>query len=61
MSSHDGQIGDAKMDSGHLEEGEDLEDDYDVSQSLLSEQVIWMMDELFCHEVSYGLSSFTTP
>lgn len=49
------------MDSGHLEEGEDLEDDYDVSQSLLSEQVIWMMDELFCHEVSYGLSNLTTP
>lgn len=61
MSSHDGKIGDAKMDSGHLEEGEDLEDDYDVSQSLPSEQVIWMMDELFCHEVSYDLSNFTTP
>jgi hypothetical protein len=26
---------------------------------LPSEQVIWMMDELFSHEVSYGLPSFS--
>ena len=61
LSSYDGKIGDAKMDSGHLEEGEDPEDDYDVSQSLLSEQIIWMMDELFCHEVSYALSILSRP
>jgi N-alpha-acetyltransferase 35, NatC auxiliary subunit len=48
------EIGDAKMDSGHLEEGETLEDDYDVAQSLSPEQTIWMMDELFSHEVSLG-------
>lgn len=39
------------MDSGHLEEGETLEDHYDVAQSLSPEQIIWMMDELFSHEV----------
>lgn len=40
------------MDSGHLEEGETLEDDFDVAQALSPEQIIWMMDELFSHEVS---------
>lgn len=49
------EIGDAKMDSGHLEEGETLEDDYNVAQSLSPEQIIWMMDELFSHEVSWYL------
>jgi hypothetical protein len=45
------------MDSGHLEEGETLEDDYDAAQSLSPEQTIWMMDELFSHEVNYDLPS----
>jgi N-alpha-acetyltransferase 35, NatC auxiliary subunit len=54
------EIGDAKMDSGHLEEGETLEDDYDVAQCLSPEQTIWMMDELFSHEVSLGSRSVDT-
>jgi N-alpha-acetyltransferase 35, NatC auxiliary subunit len=41
------------MDSGALEEGEDLEDDFDVSQPLYSQQAIWIIDELICREVSW--------
>lgn len=47
------QIGDSKMDSGALEDGEDLVDDFDVSQPLSNEQVIWIMDQLLCREVSW--------
>ena len=43
------------MDSGHLEEGETPEDDYDVAQTLSPGQIIWMMDELFTHEVAMTL------
>jgi N-alpha-acetyltransferase 35, NatC auxiliary subunit len=39
------------MDSGFLEEGDDLEDDFDFSQPLSPEQVVWLMDELVCREV----------
>lgn len=47
------EIGDPKMDSGALEDGEDLEDHFDVSQPLSSEQAIWIIDELICREVSW--------
>lgn len=47
------KIGDPKMDSGALEEGEDLEDDFDVSQPLSPEQVIWIIDQLIYREVSW--------
>jgi len=42
---------DPKMDSGHLELGEILEDDYDVLKTLLPEEVIGIMDQLLCFEV----------
>jgi N-alpha-acetyltransferase 35, NatC auxiliary subunit len=46
------QIMDSKMDSGHLDPGETLEDEYDVLQSMLPEEVIGIMDQILCHEVS---------
>ena len=52
MSKHI-KIGDPKMDSGALEEGEDLEDDFDVSQALPPEEVIWIIDQLIYREVSW--------
>lgn len=39
------------MDSGHLEPGETLEDEYDVLRKLLPEEVIGIMDQILCHEV----------
>ena len=45
------EIGDAKMDSGCLEEGEDLEDQFDFNKPLSEQQLIWLMDELTCREV----------
>lgn len=46
------QIMDTKMDSGHLEPGESLEDEYDVLRDLLPEEVIGIMDQILCHEVT---------
>ena len=46
------QIMDSKMDSGYLEPGATLEDGYDVLQTLVPEEVIGIMDQLLCHEVS---------
>jgi N-alpha-acetyltransferase 35, NatC auxiliary subunit len=43
---------DSKMDSGHVEPGETLEDEYDVLRELLPEEVIGIMDQILCHEVS---------
>ena len=51
------------MDSGFLAEGESLEDEYDVSQPLLPEEVLGLMDQILCHEVNsriHNLSSRTT-
>ena len=39
------------MDSGHLEEGETMQDDYDFSKALLPEEIIGIIDQLLCHEV----------
>lgn len=39
------------MDSGFLAPGETLDDDYDVARELLPEEVLWIIDELLCHEV----------
>jgi N-alpha-acetyltransferase 35, NatC auxiliary subunit len=52
-SSDSAQIGDPKMDSGAPEAGEDLEDDFDVAQSLTAENAIWIIDELLRREVSW--------
>lgn len=42
---------DRKMDSGCLEPGETMEDEYDFSQALLPEEIIGIIDQLLCHEV----------
>lgn len=49
----DTEIGDPKMDSGALGDGEDLVDDFDVYQPLSPAQVIWIIDGLLCREVSW--------
>jgi N-alpha-acetyltransferase 35, NatC auxiliary subunit len=42
---------DPKMDSGCLEPGETMEDDFDFSKDILPEEVIGIIDQLLCHEV----------
>ena len=39
------------MDSGYLEPGETLDDEYDISRDLLPEEVVGIMDQILCHEV----------
>ena len=39
------------MDSGYLQAGETMEDDYDFSQLLLPEEIIGIIDQLLSHEV----------
>ena len=51
------QIMDAKMDSGYLEPGETLEDQYEVSRHLLPEEVIGVMDQMLCYEVGVHVAS----
>jgi hypothetical protein len=41
------------MDSGCLEPGETMEDEYDFSQVLLPEEIIGIIDQLLCHEVRH--------
>lgn len=53
------QIMDPKMDSGCLEPGETLEDQYDVSRHLLPEEVIGVMDKMLCYEVGVHIADFT--
>jgi N-alpha-acetyltransferase 35, NatC auxiliary subunit len=43
---------DPKMDSGCLAPGESLDDDYDVSRPLLPSEVMGIIDQLLCLEVS---------
>ena len=45
------QIGDRKMDSGALEPGETLDEDFDIEKDFLPEELIWLMDELLNREV----------
>ena len=51
LRQDDMQIMDPKMDSGHLEPGETLEDVYDVERRLLPEEVLGIMDQMLCYEV----------
>jgi hypothetical protein len=44
---------DPKMDSGFLQSGETLEDDYDTLGSLLPEELIGIMDQLLCYEMAW--------
>ena len=45
------QIMDPKMDSGCVDPGEEFDETYDVTRSLLPEEVIGIIDQLLCHEV----------
>lgn len=45
---------DPKMDSGFLESEESLEDDFDVLGELLPEEVVGIMDQMLCFEVSHA-------
>lgn len=49
------EIGDPKMDSGCVAPGEKFEEEYDVSRKLLPEEVLGIIDELICHEISWHL------
>lgn len=48
------QIMDPKMDSGCLEAEDSLDVDYDVTRPLLPEEVLGIIDQLLCHEVSFA-------
>ncbi|KAH6868851.1 Mak10 subunit, NatC N-terminal acetyltransferase-domain-containing protein [Alternaria rosae] len=47
------EIMDPKMDSGFLQPGETLEDDYDTLAPLLPEELIGIMDQLLCYEMAW--------
>ncbi|KAH7117610.1 amino-acid N-acetyltransferase-like protein subunit Mak10 [Dendryphion nanum] len=47
------EIMDPKMDSGFLQPGETLEDEYDTLAPLLPEEVIGIMDQLLCYEMAW--------
>jgi len=48
------QIMDPKMDSGCLALGESLDEDYNVTRKLLPSEVLGIIDQLLCLEVSPG-------
>jgi hypothetical protein len=43
---------DKKMDSGCLDPGESLHDSYDLERPLDAAEVLGIIDQLICHEVS---------
>ncbi|KAJ0164828.1 N-alpha-acetyltransferase 35, NatC auxiliary subunit [Colletotrichum tanaceti] len=47
------EIMDPKMDSGCLEAEDSFDVDYDVSRPLLPEEVLGIIDQLLCHEMSW--------
>ncbi|KAJ1338554.1 N-alpha-acetyltransferase 35 NatC auxiliary subunit [Microdochium nivale] len=49
------EIGDPKMDSGFLHEGESLDEDYDVLRELLPEEILGVIDQLLCLEMAWHL------
>jgi N-alpha-acetyltransferase 35, NatC auxiliary subunit len=48
------------MDSGFLQEGESLQAEYDCASTLSPGEVVWLMDELICHEVSIPTGRYPT-
>lgn len=44
---------DPKMDTGYLAEGETMDDDYDLGRILLPEEVLGIIDQIFCLEVRF--------
>ncbi|RDW71406.1 putative MAK10 [Coleophoma cylindrospora] len=49
------EIMDPKMDSGFLEPGETMEDNYDYSAVLLPEEVLGIIDQLLSHEMAWHM------
>ena len=47
---------DPKMDSGCLENGESLDQEFDMEREILPRELIWLMDGLLNRQVS-GLAS----
>ncbi|KAI0456014.1 Mak10-domain-containing protein [Xylaria acuta] len=47
------EIMDRKMDSGVLNEGESLDEEYDVTRSLLPEEILGIIDQLLCLEMAW--------
>lgn len=44
---------DPKMDSGYLKPGETLDDDYPITRRLLPTEILAIMDQLLCYEISW--------
>lgn len=53
------QIMDRKMDSGVLNEGESLDEEYDVARTLLPEEILGIIDQLLCLEASISKQTKT--
>ncbi|KAI3327554.1 Mak10-domain-containing protein [Xylariaceae sp. AK1471] len=49
------EIMDRKMDSGVLDEGESLDEEYDVTRGLLPEEILGIIDQLLCLEMAWHL------
>ncbi|KAI0872775.1 Mak10-domain-containing protein [Hypoxylon argillaceum] len=49
------EIMDRKMDSGVLNEGESLDEEYDVTRGLLPEEILGIIDQLLCLEIAWHL------
>ena len=49
------QIMDCKMDSGFLEDGETMDENYDFSRILALNETIGVVDQLLLHEVMLPL------
>lgn len=49
------EIMDPKMDSGFLRPGESVEHDYDVLRELVPEEVIGIMDQMLCFEMTWHM------
>ncbi|KAI1128007.1 Mak10-domain-containing protein [Nemania abortiva] len=49
------EIMDRKMDSGVLDEGESLDEEYDVTRSLLPEEILGIIDQLLSLEMAWHL------
>ncbi|KAJ3555554.1 hypothetical protein NPX13_g10334 [Xylaria arbuscula] len=49
------EIGDKKMDSGIPDEGESLEEEYDVTGPSAAEEILGIIDELLCLEMAWHL------
>lgn len=47
------KIMDGKMDSGYVPPGDTFEADFDPSQELDAEHVLWIMDQLLCMEIAW--------